>query len=76
MENIIIEKDGLEFQITTSEMELEIDKYTNAWKIIKQNPKNYKEFLDATMYARASTSQIRLGCNYSDLSEKINQLFN
>ncbi len=73
---IILEKDGLEYQIKTDEMELETDRYNNAWKIVKQKPNNYREFLEATVYARAHTSQKRLGCGYTGLSEKIQKKFN
>ena len=57
MSYIILEKDGIEYQIPSNEMELECDKYTNAWKIIQQNPDTYQKFMKAIMYARADTSQ-------------------
>ena len=75
IEYLLIEKDGFEYQIPTHEMELEVDKYKNAWKIVKQQPHNYLEFLEATMYARADTSQKRLGCGYGELSEQLQSLF-
>ena len=56
-------------------MELECDKYVNAWKIINQEPKNYHEFLKAIMYARADTSQHRLGCSYQDLTDELVTIF-
>jgi hypothetical protein len=75
-QNIILEINGLEYQIATDKMELETDIYMNAWKIVKQKPTNYKEYLMATMYARAHTNQNRLGCGYTGLSEKIQKTFN
>ena len=65
MEYIVLEKNGIEYQIPCQEMELEIDKYYNAWKIVNQQPLNTKDYLAANMYARADTSQKRLGCGYS-----------
>ena len=66
--SIIIEKNGLEYQISCDEMELEEDKYINAWKIVNRNPKTYKEFLKATMMSRADTANKRLGCSYQSMA--------
>ena len=74
MEYIIIEKNGVEYQIPYDEMELECDKYTTARKIINQNPTNKQDFLKAIMYAKADTSQKRLGCSYKSLSEKLQKI--
>ncbi len=75
MSDIILEKNGIEYQIQSDEMELECDKYANAWKIIGQEPDNYQKFMKAIMYARADTSQKRLGCSYKDFGETLRLLF-
>ncbi len=74
MENIIIEKNGIEYQIPHDEMELEADKYVTSWKVVNQTPETKADLLKAIMYAKADTSQKRLGCSYKTLTEQLQKV--
>ncbi len=75
MSYLILEKNGIEYQIATDPMELECDKYTNGWKVVNQEPANYQDFMKAIMYARADTAQNRLSCNYQVLGDTLRKIF-
>ena len=75
MSYLILDKNGIEYQIAYDPMEFECDKYTNGWKIINQEPTNYQDYMKAIMYARADTAQNRLSCSYQVLGDTLRKIF-
>ena len=72
-QNVIIELNGIEYEIPVEPMDLEEDKYKLAKYIVSKKPKNDEEFSLILMHGKVLVSSNRNECSYNtNLMDSIN----